>query len=81
MDVHVLHVQWSEQSARLSELRERVFIDEQGVDRDIEWDGQDEQAEHFLALNEAGLAIGCARLLADGQIGRMAVLAFPRKSR
>ncbi len=79
MDVHVLHVQWSEQGTRLSELRKRVFIDEQGVDRDIEWDGQDEVAEHFLALNEAGLAVGCARLLPEGQIGRMAVLAEHRR--
>ncbi len=79
MDIHVLHVQWSEQGERLSGLRERVFIEEQGVDRDIEWDGKDEIAEHFLALNEAGLAIGCARLLPEGQIGRMAVLAEHRQ--
>ena len=79
MDVHVLQVPWSEQSERLSGLREAVFIDEQGVDRDIEWDGRDDDAHHFLALNEAGLAIGCARLLADGQIGRMAVLAEHRQ--
>ena len=81
MDVHVLHVQWSEQGERLSALREAVFIDEQGVDRELEWDGLDEDAEHFLALNEAGIAIGCARLLASGQIGRMAVLAEHRQHR
>ena len=39
MDVHVLHVQWSEQGERLSALREAVFIDEQGVDREL--DGHD----------------------------------------
>lgn len=40
----------------------------------LEWDGRDEDAIHLLALNLAGEAIGCARLLADGKLGRMAVL-------
>lgn len=41
----------------------------------LEWDGLDEDAIHLLALNLAGEAIGCARLLAGGKLGRMAVLA------
>ena len=41
---------------------------------ELEWDGLDESAQHLLALNHAGEAIGCARLIGDGSIGRMAVL-------
>lgn len=78
MTVHVVPVEWDAQRDRLSALREAVFIDEQGVDRDIEWDGRDDDAEHFLALDETGNALGCARLLPNGQIGRMAVLAQHR---
>jgi predicted GNAT family N-acyltransferase len=55
-------------------VREQVFIHEQHVPLELEWDGLDEAAQHLLALNSAGEAIGCARLPGDGSIGRMAVL-------
>ncbi len=74
MQVHVIHVPWTSHSEALQEVRAQVFIEEQGVAREVEWDGQDDTAEHFLAINEAGQTIGCARLLPSGQIGRMAVL-------
>lgn len=79
MEVFVVHVPWETHKDQLRRVRERVFIDEQGVPRELEWDGKDEDACHFLALNEAGQALGCARLLPGGQIGRMAVLADHRK--
>ena len=74
MDVHVTQVPWSSHADRLRQVRERVFIEEQAVPRDEEWDGLDDSATHFLALNSAGQPLGCARLLPDGRIGRMAVL-------
>jgi len=80
MEVHVIHVLWEQHSEALQEVRAKVFIQEQGVAREVEWDGQDDTAEHFLAINEAGLTIGCARLLPSGQIGRMAVLVEHRRS-
>jgi predicted GNAT family N-acyltransferase len=78
MNIHVLPVAWSTHGDRLRAIREAVFINEQGVDRDLEWDGQDETAAHFIALDEAGRALGTGRLLEGGQIGRMAVLADQR---
>ncbi|MDA1076172.1 MAG: GNAT family N-acetyltransferase [Proteobacteria bacterium] len=75
MEVHVTEVPWSSHSEKLQDIRRRVFIVEQNVPKEIEWDGEDEGSRHFLAVNELGLAVGCARLLASGQIGRMAVLA------
>lgn len=74
MNVHVVPVPWDTHRDELRRIREVVFIQEQQVPRDIEWDGEDDAATHFLALTEAGQAIGCARLLPNGQIGRMAVL-------
>jgi predicted GNAT family N-acyltransferase len=74
MRVHVTHVDWRTHRDALRDVRERVFIIEQKVPKDLEWDGEDEHAHHFIALTEAGQAIGCARLLPSGQIGRMAVL-------
>ncbi|MFP6816826.1 MAG: GNAT family N-acetyltransferase [Pseudomonadales bacterium] len=78
MQIHVIPVDWSTHRQQLRDIREVVFIIEQGVPREIEWDGHDEDALHFLALNEAGQSIGCARLLPSGQIGRMAVITDHR---
>jgi predicted GNAT family N-acyltransferase len=58
---------------RLKQVRQLVFIEEQQVPESMEWDEHDEHCRHFLALEEEQ-AIGCARLLPTGYIGRMAVL-------
>lgn len=74
MDVHVLAVDWPTHKDTLQAIRGAVFIEEQGVPKEIEWDGEDDVAHHFMAINEAGQRLGCGRLLASGRIGRMAVL-------
>jgi predicted GNAT family N-acyltransferase len=74
MKVHVVPVDWPTHEEALKGIREAVFIKEQHVPRDVEFDGEDDVARHFLAINEAGQRIGCGRLLPSGQIGRMAVL-------
>jgi predicted GNAT family N-acyltransferase len=44
-------------------VRRDVFIDEQDVDPDIEMDGKDDEATHFVAYNEVdGRPVGTARL-------------------
>lgn len=64
---------WHRDRSVLSAIRRRVFIQEQNVPEELEWDGHDAHAVHFLAIEATGNAIGCARLLADGHFGRMAV--------
>lgn len=78
LKVHIAPVSWDSHREPLRRLREIVFIDEQQVPREIEWDGADPDCTHFLALTEAGQPVGCARLMPSGQIGRMAVLADHR---
>ncbi|MES1982658.1 MAG: GNAT family N-acetyltransferase [Pseudomonadota bacterium] len=61
-------------------VRETVFIREQGIPDELEWDGIDEICHHVLSLDKQGNAAGCGRITpADGtntaHIGRMAVLA------
>lgn len=61
-------------------LRRQVFIEEQGVSEADELDDKDEVARHLLASRE-GRALGSARLLVEGQtgkIGRVCVLAEAR---
>src|SRR4051794_33676211 len=79
MPVHAVWVDWTKNKDRLCAIRQRVFTGEQGVPEELDLDGLDETAQHFLALNEMGNPIGTARLVASGQIGRMAVLAEHRK--
>lgn len=65
---------WARHSSDITRIRKTVFIDEQQIPQDMEQDGRDEESHHWLAFDLEGLVIGTARLLPDGQIGRMAVL-------
>lgn len=70
----VAEVTWQQARTALAKIRRRVFIEEQAVPEALEWDGLDTDAMHFLAMDAHHNPIGCARLLEDGKIGRMAVL-------
>jgi len=65
---------WESYGDALRYIRERVFLDEQHVPEELELDGLDDGSDHLLASDMKGRPIGTARLLPDGQIGRMAVL-------
>jgi predicted GNAT family N-acyltransferase len=65
---------WTHLGPLAGPVRERVFVQEQGVPADIEYDEADPVSVHVLARGPGGEAIGTGRLLPDGHIGRMAVL-------
>ena len=65
---------WQDEAPILRIIRTAVFIHEQKIPEDLEWDEFDLTSIHVLALNSDGKPIGTARLLPDGHIGRMAVL-------
>ncbi|MCI3946215.1 GNAT family N-acetyltransferase [Pseudomonas syringae] len=71
--VTVSVAQWQKNNADIRRIRESVFIVEQSVPAELEWDAEDAEAVHFLAY-EGDYAIGTARLLPDGEIGRLSVL-------
>lgn len=73
----VTPARWPEDADDLRALRRAVFIDEQGVPEDIEWDGRDRDAQHVIARNGSAI-VGCGRLLPDGRIGRLAVAKHHR---
>jgi predicted GNAT family N-acyltransferase len=61
-------------------IRQRVFVGEQGVPKEIETDRDDGRAIHFLAW-DSGKAVGTARVVVrqrSAKIGRMAVLKSKR---
>ena len=72
-EIHVRVADWQKYNADLRRIREAVFIAEQNVAPELEWDTEDADAVHFLAF-ERDYAIGTARLLPDGHIGRVSVL-------
>jgi len=66
-------VNWLEAKDDLSFIRTRVFIEEQSVPVELEWDKHDESCIHLLVLSR-DKAVATARIQKNGHIGRMAVL-------
>lgn len=78
MPVSVLICPWSDARERARAVRYAVFVEEQGVPVELEWDEWDEPSWHALAVAEDGTVLATGRLLPDGHIGRMAVLQSAR---
>jgi predicted GNAT family N-acyltransferase len=72
INIHIAN--WDSDKDSLRKIRRLVFIEEQHVPENMEWDEYDDSATHFLATLD-NKVIATARLKTDGQIGRMAVLA------
>ena len=70
----VMQVDWNAGKAALRPVRYKVFVEEQAVPEELEWDEEDASSAHALALAADGTPIGAGRLLRDGHVGRMAVL-------
>lgn len=79
-DWRTRRAQWPADAQKLRQLREVVFIREQAVPPELEWDGSDDDCLHVIAEGSDGAAIGTGRLTPAGQIGRMAVLRECRRS-
>jgi len=72
--VRVELADWQRDAKVLRCIREAVFVEEQQVPMDLEWDGLDPECIHVIAYAEQGKPVATGRLLADGHIGRLAVL-------
>ena len=76
-DFEIQRVTWKTHKDVLTDLRTRVFVEEQGVPADITFDDADGDAVHLLVTLD-DTPIACGRLLQDGKITRMAVLESHR---
>jgi len=76
--LEILIKPWQEASKEAYLIRQKVFIQEQGVPEDMELDEHDPSAKHALAYQH-DLCVGTGRLVLldshHAQIGRMAVLS------
>ncbi|WP_334190996.1 GNAT family N-acetyltransferase [Noviherbaspirillum sp.] len=64
---------WESLKPEAQPVRYEVFVVEQNVPVELEWDDMDPVSLHAVARDEQGRALGTGRLLPDGHIGRMAV--------
>jgi len=64
---------WDSQREDARAIRYDVFVVEQKVPVEIEWDEMDAQCVHALVFDNQDRAVATGRLLPDGHIGRMAV--------
>ena len=69
---------WETLQDAVSDVRRTVFVKEQGILPENEFDDTDPVCTHFAAFDDAGRPVGCARLLPDGHIGRPETAARPR---
>ncbi len=75
---------WSELAAAARPVRTEVFLQEQRVPVDMEWDDDDDTALHAVVINRLGMPLATGRLLpavsGTARIGRMAVSRVLRGS-
>lgn len=71
--LEIQQVTWAQAEPHLRAVRTVVFIEEQFVTPEFEWDEIDANAVHVLAMAE-NQPIACLRIIDYTKIGRMAVL-------
>ena len=72
--LNIVHGDWKTYQHEAERVRVMVFVAEQKVPREMEFDEDDKTAEHFIAFDGRHMVMACARLLDNGRIGRVAVL-------
>ena len=72
-DFQIQSGDWNELQHDAQFIRRSVFVQEQNISEDDEWDDQDPISLHFVVYDQ-NQAIATARLLENHSIGRVAVL-------
>ena len=67
-------VDWQSEKDQLQQIRERVFVYELHIPKNIEFDNLDALAQHILVTDNMHSPVATGRLCNDGLIGRIAVL-------
>lgn len=67
-------VDWLTAASEIMDIRRKVFVIEQRFDKEVICDMYDHDCCHILVSTEDGEFVGCGRLVADGRVGKIAVL-------
>ena len=73
MNLRIVTGDWGSLREDAQKVRVEVFVIEQNVPVELEWDEGDEVSTHAVAYDEQGQPVATGRLLPDGHIGRKAV--------
>ena len=76
--IRLVQTNWESDELAIKSVRNPVFVQEQMVPYEIDFDGNDALAIHWLAYDKDDRPIGTARVLKDGHFGRMAVIKIYR---
>ena len=76
-ELKIVSGSWKDLATPAKMIREAVFIQEQHIAAEDEWDAEDAVAVHFIVFQQ-DQAIATARLLSNHSIGRVAVLTTAR---
>ena len=75
------HVNWQQAAPLLKDVREKVFVCERRVPKDVEFDQNDANAYHILACDDhTQEPVATGRLLPSGDLGRIAVIKHYRQN-
>lgn len=80
-DFYLEVAHWETDQEVLRHVRDKVFVQEQQVPVEEEWDGEDPRCTHVVVRDLQHRPIGTGRLAPDGKLGRMAVLPNWRRRR
>lgn len=76
-ELKIVSGSWKDLATPAKMIREAVFIQEQHIAAEDEWDAEDAVAVHFIVFQQDQV-IATARLLSNNSIGRVAVLTTAR---
>ncbi|GAA5142835.1 GNAT family N-acetyltransferase [Thalassotalea piscium] len=80
MTFSVSRVQWEQAAPLLKIIRERVFVCERRIPKQVEFDRRDHHATHILVCDDYSQEpIATGRIFSTGEISRIAVIPSFRK--
>jgi predicted GNAT family N-acyltransferase len=80
MNISIQITHWDEAKSHVMPIRHEVFIKEQEVPVELEWDEFDQNALHAIVKKDQGV-IGTARLIMDNSIARIGRMAIQKEYR
>lgn len=80
MNISIQITHWDEAKSQVMPIRHEIFIQEQKVPEELEWDEFDQDALHAIVKKDHEV-IGTARLIIDNAIARIGRMAIKKEFR
>jgi predicted GNAT family N-acyltransferase len=80
MNISIQITHWDEAKNQVMPIRHEVFVNEQKVPEELEWDELDQEALHAIIKKDQEV-IGTARLIIDKTIARIGRMAIQKEYR